>query len=106
MKFNINTLTINDIRQIYSGKPGCCCGCLGTHSYNEIHLKESSERRGYEISSATAKIATNRSLNRMLNLFKKNSDKIVVDITSNISFETNTRLYVIYFCKSYIESHS
>jgi hypothetical protein len=105
MKFDINNLTINDIAQIYSGKPGCCCGCLGTHSYNEIHLKESSESHGYEISSATAKIATNRSLNRMLNLFKKNSDKIEF-LDTCISFETDTRLYVIYFCKSYIESHS
>ena len=26
-------IDLSKVRSVYSGKPGCCCGCLGKHTY-------------------------------------------------------------------------
>ena len=30
----IANMTTDDVQSVYSGKPGCCCGCSGIHRYN------------------------------------------------------------------------
>ena len=46
------TLIAKDqIISVYSGRPGCCCGCLGKHSYpsSPIARQVASKKRGYPI---------------------------------------------------------
>ena len=43
------TIQINEVASVYSGRPGCACGCRGKHTYASEHREASSKRRGYEI---------------------------------------------------------
>jgi len=27
-------IDVNNVSKVYSGKPGCMCGCLGTYNYS------------------------------------------------------------------------
>ena len=40
MKFDISTLTTDDVLSVYSGRPGCACGCRGNHRGNPKHEVE------------------------------------------------------------------
>jgi hypothetical protein len=43
----IESLTIADVLQAYSGKPGCACGCRGNYRITESSRKEADDSRGY-----------------------------------------------------------
>jgi hypothetical protein len=34
---------------VYSGKPGCMCGCRGKYSYASDYKKEGGKERGYDV---------------------------------------------------------
>lgn len=38
------TLTVADVQSAYSGRPGCCCGCVGTHYFTEAHRAVAEQR--------------------------------------------------------------
>jgi hypothetical protein len=101
-KFDINNLTANDILSIYSGKPGCCCGFNGKHKCNPTHREEYEKFNGYSVTDED--LASPTAMTRMVNLFKKNASQLTLDAESNVSFETSTRSYIIYFTKAYIET--
>lgn len=44
----LNDLLPN-ITAVYSGKPGCMCGCNGKYSYASAHVDYSSKDRGYAV---------------------------------------------------------
>lgn len=43
----VKSLTVADILQAYSGKPGCACGCNGSYRVTPESRKEADESRGY-----------------------------------------------------------
>lgn len=94
----LKSLDRNSIQSVYSGKPGCTCGCRGKHSYAEAHRAVTSKLRGYEVSNdEISELSITRVLNRML----KNADKVELtvfnsDNSMHFSFSTETRIYIIY----------
>jgi hypothetical protein len=42
-------IDINKIKSVYSGRPGCCCGCRGKYTYAKKFQDESSKARGYKV---------------------------------------------------------
>lgn len=47
---DIQDITPDMVRSVYSGKYGkCFCGCSGTHYYNPKHKVEASQNRGYDV---------------------------------------------------------
>lgn len=38
-----------EVKSVYSGRPGCCCGCRGNHRYASKHRKAASKSRGYKV---------------------------------------------------------
>ena len=86
------TLTLDNVASVYSGKAGrCCCGCSGKHTYASALRAEASKSRGYEVrdeevNDRTVKIIFNK---LMKNEFEKISDTCY-------SYETGSRLYVVY----------
>lgn len=44
-------LTPADVLCVYSGKPGCACGCRGNYHYNSARKSEAAERRGYALNA-------------------------------------------------------
>jgi hypothetical protein len=70
---DIAKLTIADIVRVYSGKPGCGCGCRGTYS--------------------ETKAQKTRILNTVSNL---SEEYPIVESDGVLSIETPTRYYWIY----------
>lgn len=58
------------VRSVYSGRHGCCCGCVGNHRYATAFRNEGSEHRGYtvrddEVSDRSVSIIVNK-MNRVI----------------------------------------
>lgn len=57
----LKSIKVAAVASVYSGKPGCMCGCLGKHTYASAHRDAASKRRGYkvdddEVSDRTVKL--------------------------------------------------
>ena len=45
----MRTIDINQVKRVYSGKPGCMCGCRGIYrSPSTVTLDELTKYKGYE----------------------------------------------------------
>jgi hypothetical protein len=42
-------LTPANVQGVYSGKPGCACGCKGNYRYHSTQVQAATKRRGYEV---------------------------------------------------------
>ena len=47
-------LQVSNVISVYSGRPGCCCGCKGTHYYPES-MRDTAEARGGKVNDAMVK---------------------------------------------------
>ncbi len=56
----ISELTDTDILKVYSGKPGCACGCRGIYKVNPNHRAEADRDRGYPYTDQDISLATVR----------------------------------------------
>lgn len=89
------TLTLDNVASVYSGKRGmCCCGCAGKHTYASALRDEASKSRGYvvrdeEVNDRTVKMI----FNKVMKAYYKDVTKIS---DTCYSYETDTRLYVVY----------
>lgn len=102
-------LTLENVQSVYSGKPGCCCGCNGTHKYPSDARGRDKELRGYdigedEISDRSVKIIFNKVFGGKLGPAIPNSEREgltaeqAAEEGEKIFFvETDTRLLIVYF---------
>jgi hypothetical protein len=88
----IESLSLENVKSVYSGKPGkCCCGCSGIHRYNARFAKDDYERSR----------VSDRFVKRVINVLKKNAP--VYDPDANdldrtyVAAVVENRLYVAYF---------
>ena len=102
----LNTLTIDDIRSVYSGTRGkCCCGCSGKHRYSSTHVDESTKNRGYDIDSNEI---SDRSVKTVFSKIIKNFEEGVSDaylyvsesFGSHIALFHGNRTYVLYLTEN------
>jgi hypothetical protein len=85
------------VQSTYSGKHGCCCGCLGTHRYASAHRKAGGRRRGLriqdnEINDRSVAIT----VARMNKLIAAGGQRVRIS-PELVSVQTDTRLYIAYF---------
>lgn len=90
-KETVPWIELDRVSSVYSGKPGCCCGCLGKHTYASAHRKWAGASRGYEIADEeigdrTVKMIVNK-LNRCPDLR---------DGGNHYHATINGRLYIAY----------
>ena len=86
------TLTLDNVASVYSGKRNtCCCGCAGKHTYASALRDEASKSRGYEVRDEEV---NDRTVKMIFNKFMKNKFEKIAETC--YSYETDTRLYVIY----------
>jgi hypothetical protein len=90
---------LEDVVSVYSGKPGCMCGCLGIYKYSSIHQEYASENRGYKVEESEI---SDIAVKRMFNKFAKNLDQVkqYKGIDYIYFIDTDTRTNVIYFKKT------
>lgn len=89
-------IDISKIVKVYSGKPGCMCGCVGKYSYNPEHRDLGSERRGYDVKDEEVSL---RSVKIIAKKVLTNPD-VKWDDAPNPEYayvETDTRNLVVYF---------
>jgi len=79
-------LKARKINKVYSGKPGCMCGCVGNWKYASDHpdLKDY-----HEVSDRSVKIISNKIWNNESSVYDPSADCIF--------FQTETRNLVAYF---------
>jgi UDP-galactopyranose mutase len=99
---DFSKLTTNDIVSVYSGKPGCCCGCKGKHRYNSKHRAEGTQTRGYPVLNDEVNDAQ---VTRILRFVQAHAVNAVVQDTC-IVVETPTRWYIIYPTKAYLAANT
>jgi hypothetical protein len=69
------TIEKDSVQSTYSGKPGCCCGCRGKHTYAKKHRS---------------------TVARMNKLIAAGGHKVRIG-PELVSIQTDTRLYIAYF---------
>ncbi len=79
-------IDISKVVSVYSGRPGCACGCRGKHTYASAHATKAG--RGGQVSDRVVK--------RIVNTVQKLGPQ-VDDLPQLVWAETPTRSYIIYF---------
>lgn len=94
---NMALRPVTEVAHVYSGKPGCCCGCRGKHTYASTYRQDSQDRRGYKINDDEVNDHTVRRIYKTVSrmLTEGVGERMVEDDFTSI--ETETRLYVIYW---------
>jgi hypothetical protein len=91
------TIEKDSVQSTYSGKPGCCCGCRGKHTYAKKHRKVASRRRGDRIKNEEINDRSVAStVARMNKLIAAGGHKVRIG-PELVSIQTDTRLYIAYF---------
>ena len=85
-------INLDDIMSVYSGHPGCCCGCNGKHTYKPELKEIVGLNRGYPVKDDEC---NSRTVKMIVNKMNKFPDKIKKEI-NHYSVEFPSRLYVAY----------
>lgn len=77
------------VLKVYSGKPGCACGCLGSYYVSAESIEEAGKHRGYpyDVKDINPKMIT-----RVVNILNKDPKTEHHGDTHYLS--TPTRLYI------------
>lgn len=94
----IAAITPEQVYVVYSGKPGCACGCRGNYRVNPQHLAFATKNRGYEYDANEVSLAQ---VKRVLRIVQQNLDKLdcVSEEFASVKIETGYetfRVYVVY----------
>jgi len=88
MEHPINKETIT---QVYSGKPGCCCGCRGKHSYSSKYPT----KHDYDTVNDSAVTRIVNLMNKRLSEVKDESNHYFLEVHSEYTGEVS-RWYIAY----------
>jgi hypothetical protein len=69
---NLGALAPEDVVSVYSGRPGCACGCRGKYSYHSANRAVGAERRGYAVGDDEV---NDRTVAKVLKLVQANADR-------------------------------
>jgi hypothetical protein len=85
------------IKSVYSGKPGCCCGCRGNHTYTVEYALSLTEEKKKKL-AMTLKFNDTVVKKIVATIKGIISQGTVPDVDQDyIAVQTDTRLYVVYF---------
>ena len=85
-------IDINNIKSVYSGKPGCCCGCLGKHTYASRTKIKAGIKRGYPINNNEV---NDRVVKIIVNKMNKRIGKVIEEKTY-FHLDIGSRRYIAY----------
>ena len=84
-------MTAAEVSSVYSGKPGCCCGCKGNHRYNSQHVVSASKNRGYAV---TGSDINDRQVAKVLAVIQANVEKAAENYLADFSSGYNNNFWV------------
>jgi hypothetical protein len=88
----INALEDKDIMMVYSGKPGCACGCRGSYRVHPLHLAVADKDSGYAHDASDVNLTQVKKVLRIL----KTHVTDVQDFGTGYSVELDGRCYAAY----------
>jgi hypothetical protein len=97
----VTVIDIANVQHVYSGEPGCACGCLGDHRYPERHRDDWKELRGWgpftdeDISDADV-IGVTQIVEDILNNRRAGQVEFVTDSFISCLNGKGTRIWVVY----------
>ena len=89
-------MELNKVFKVYSGRPGCMCGCQGNYKMASVHAEFAAAKRGYAVD---AEDISDRSVKIIFNKIMKNPDHKYDADANCIYVKTPTRNLVAYFVK-------
>jgi len=79
------------VLKVYSGRPGCCCGCRGKYTYRKETAAIGAEERGYSMDAGEVNEGV---VTKVLNVI--NNDPRSVDEGGHVFLDTGARWYIAY----------
>lgn len=79
------------VLKVYSGKPGCCCGCRGIYRYTRASRELGSKERGYPVND---KEVNDGLVTKTINFL--NFDERTVYEDGHFFLDTGTHWYIVY----------
>lgn len=96
-------IKFEDVKQSYSGKPGCMCGCRGKYAIaSHFGVEAANKAAGYEAYDACSDRSVKSTITKLNRLINWNDPKAVAEhVEADCAwFLTDTRNYVVYFTDS------
>lgn len=87
----IAAITVADVSSVYSGKPGCCCGCKGNHRYNSAHVASASKNRGYAV---TPDEVNDRQVKKVLGVIQQNAEAVASNFVADAAHGSTNNFWV------------
>lgn len=94
-----NNIVPEMVLQVYSGKQGCMCGCIGKYSVNPARKEEADKERGYEDDVGGGM----REVKRVLRILQADSRAVVeghILYVPDQLLRNKERRYAIYLSKN------
>lgn len=92
----VGELKVEDVAVVYSGRPGCGCGCRGKYWVNPAWLAQATKRRGYEYAPEEISL---QQVRRVLGIIQRRASEVEVveDAKQTIYYiEDGTRFYWVF----------
>jgi len=90
-------IDVNAVGRVYSGRPGCMCGCKGTYKVAPRYLDWANKDRGYPYTDEDGDISM-RSVTRIVNKMNQYPELLEWADDGQYAFlELETRVYCAYF---------
>lgn len=104
--FDLATLTVQDILKVYSGRPGCACGCRGNYRYRKETVEEGTKSRGYAVDKSDINEAQVKKVLKFMQDYAARTDVDFADALimvkgDYVAYEVGNKVYVIYFTKAF-----
>jgi hypothetical protein len=98
MTTTIHMIDIDKVLNVYSGKPGCMCGCKGKYTFRKATQQLGTENRGYEVTDEECDDAkVQRLINKVTRMLDDSTGdyEVEIDEDGSVYVETPTRIYYV-----------
>lgn len=92
----LDSLTEQSVPIVYTGKPGCACGCRGTYRYRGATAKQAGRDRGYAVEPEEVNDVQVRRVLRELQTAPVDGDWVVGDDLEFFSLTVGNRVRTLY----------
>lgn len=85
---SISEVKVEEVIKVYSGKPGCGCGCMGNYRVNPQHFELAGKIRGYEYEANEANLTQVKKV--LLNVHKAFEQPAMANFVSSEHLKSYT----------------
>ena len=86
-------IEVSSIQSVYSGRPGCSCGCLGKYTYASAHRDEGSVERGRMVLDEEV---SDKTVRRIVKILQAHADQLFI-CENHVALYLPKWKYVAYF---------